>query len=75
MDFSPLSGARITELVLDATGVRSLGVLATGALGDWLGPREAAMVSMPALLAGSLLALHPGHVQVQRNQVGFFGFG
>lgn len=37
----------------------SVGVLFTGALGDWLGPREAAMVSMPALLVGTLLALHP----------------
>lgn len=43
-----------------AWAVGSLGVLITGALGDWLGPREAAMVSMPALLAGTLLALHPG---------------
>lgn len=43
-----------------AWAVGSLGVLGTGALGDWLGPREAAMVSMPALLAGTLLALHPG---------------
>jgi FSR family fosmidomycin resistance protein-like MFS transporter len=42
-----------------AWGVGSLGVLVTGALGDWIGPREAAMVSMPALLLGTALALHP----------------
>lgn len=43
-----------------AWALGSLGVLGTGALGDWIGPREAAMVSMPALLIGTLLALHPG---------------
>jgi predicted MFS family arabinose efflux permease len=37
----------------------SLGVLGTGAVGDWLGPREAAMLSMPVLLLGTLLALQP----------------
>ncbi|MFC1661410.1 MFS transporter [Gemmatimonadota bacterium] len=37
----------------------SLGVLGTGALGDWMGPQVAAMVSMPALLLGTLFALHP----------------
>jgi predicted MFS family arabinose efflux permease len=42
-----------------AWAVGSLGVLGTGILGDWIGPREAAMVSMPALLVGTLLALHP----------------
>jgi predicted MFS family arabinose efflux permease len=42
-----------------AWAIGSLGVLITGALGDWIGPREAAMVSMPALLVGTLLALHP----------------
>jgi FSR family fosmidomycin resistance protein-like MFS transporter len=42
-----------------AWAVGSVGVLLTGALGDWIGPREAAMVSMPALLGGTLLALHP----------------
>jgi FSR family fosmidomycin resistance protein-like MFS transporter len=42
-----------------AWGVGSLGVLVTGALGDWIGPRGAAMVSMPALLIGTALALHP----------------
>jgi FSR family fosmidomycin resistance protein-like MFS transporter len=40
-----------------AWGIGSLGVLGTGALGDWIGPREAAMVSMPALLIGTVLAL------------------
>jgi FSR family fosmidomycin resistance protein-like MFS transporter len=55
-------GAAVSSGIVMGLGwaVGSLGVLATGALGDWLGPREAAMVSMPALLAGSLLALHPG---------------
>lgn len=42
-----------------AWAVGSLGVLGTGALGDWIGPREAAMVSMPALLVGTVLALQP----------------
>jgi FSR family fosmidomycin resistance protein-like MFS transporter len=42
-----------------AWAMGSLAVLGTGALGDWIGPREAAMVSMPALLLGTLLALHP----------------
>jgi FSR family fosmidomycin resistance protein-like MFS transporter len=42
-----------------AWGMGSLGVLITGALGDWIGPREAAMVSMPALLLGTAMALHP----------------
>jgi MFS transporter, FSR family, fosmidomycin resistance protein len=37
----------------------SMGVLGTGAMGDWLGPREAAMVSMPVLLLGTFLALQP----------------
>lgn len=43
-----------------AWAVGSLGVLGTGALGDWIGPREAAMISMPALLLGTILALNPG---------------
>jgi FSR family fosmidomycin resistance protein-like MFS transporter len=42
-----------------AWAVGSLAVLGTGVLGDWIGPREAAMVSMPALLLGTLLALQP----------------
>lgn len=37
----------------------SIGVLGTGALGDWLGPRPAAMISVPVLLAGTMMALHP----------------
>jgi FSR family fosmidomycin resistance protein-like MFS transporter len=37
----------------------SVGVLGTGALADVVGPQTAAMVSMPALLLGTLLALHP----------------
>jgi len=43
-----------------AWAVGSVGILGTGALGDWIGPRMAAMVSMPALLLGTALALHPG---------------
>jgi len=42
-----------------AWALGSVGVLGTGALGDWIGPREAAMFSMPVLLMGTLLALHP----------------
>ena len=42
-----------------AWGAGSICVLGTGALADWIGPREAAMVSMPALLIGTALALHP----------------
>ncbi|MFW6080097.1 MAG: MFS transporter [Gemmatimonadota bacterium] len=37
----------------------SIGVLATGALGDLVGARAAALASVPLLLIGSLLALHP----------------
>ena len=40
-----------------ATG--SVGVLATGILGDVLGARAAALVSVPVLLAGTALAFHP----------------
>jgi FSR family fosmidomycin resistance protein-like MFS transporter len=54
----PQSAAVGTGIVMGlAWGVGSLGVLVTGALGDWIGPREAAMVSMPALLLGTVLAL------------------
>jgi FSR family fosmidomycin resistance protein-like MFS transporter len=56
----PDSAAVSSGIVMGlAWGVGSLGVLGTGALGDWIGPREAAMVSMPALLLGTALALHP----------------
>lgn len=56
----PDSAAVSSGIVMGlAWGVGSLGVLVTGALGDWIGPREAAMVSMPALLLGTALALHP----------------
>jgi FSR family fosmidomycin resistance protein-like MFS transporter len=56
----PASAAVSSGIVMGlAWGVGSLGVLVTGALGDWIGPREAAMVSMPALLIGTALALHP----------------
>lgn len=37
----------------------SLAVVGTGALGDWIGPRPAALASVPALLLGTLMALHP----------------
>ena len=47
--------------------VGSVGVLLTGALGDWIGPREAAMVSMPALLIGTVLALNPRLREGNRN--------
>jgi FSR family fosmidomycin resistance protein-like MFS transporter len=54
----PQSTAVGTGIVMGlAWAVGSLGVLVTGALGDWIGPREAAMVSMPALLFGTFLAL------------------
>ena len=54
-------GAAVSSGIVMGLGwaVGSMGVLVTGALGDWIGPREAAMVSMPALLAGTLMALHP----------------
>ena len=56
----PDSAAVSSGIVMGlAWGVGSLGVLGTGALGDWIGPREAAMVSMPALLIGTALALQP----------------
>ncbi len=40
-----------------ATG--SVGVLATGVLGDHLGARAATLLSMPVLIVGTALALHP----------------
>lgn len=40
-----------------ATG--SVGVLATGALADVVGPRAASMATMPVLVGGILLAAHP----------------
>jgi hypothetical protein len=54
-------GAAVSSGIVMGLGwaIGSLGVLVTGAMGDWIGPREAAMVSMPALLLGTLLALHP----------------
>lgn len=54
-------GAAVSSGIVMGLGwaIGSLGVLMTGALGDWIGPREAAMVSMPMLLVGTLLALHP----------------
>ncbi len=54
-------GAAVSSGIVMGLGwaIGSLGVLMTGALGDWLGPREAAMMSMPVLLGGTLLALHP----------------
>jgi hypothetical protein len=38
----------------------SLGVLATGVLGDAIGARGAALVSTPVILAATVLALQPG---------------
>ncbi len=54
-------GAAVSSGIVMGLGwaMGSMGVLVTGALADWIGPREAAMVSMPALLLGTLLALHP----------------
>jgi FSR family fosmidomycin resistance protein-like MFS transporter len=40
-----------------ATG--SVGVLATGVLGDMVGARSAALICMPAVLVATALALHP----------------
>src|SRR5690606_21587215 len=57
-------GASIAMGLAWATG--SVFVLGTGALGDVLGPRDAALVVMPAILVGTALALHPalrGHRQ------------
>lgn len=59
------------EIIPEGTGVGSgiamglawaagsVGVLGTGVLGDWLGPRPAAMFSVPVLLLGTVMALHP----------------
>jgi predicted MFS family arabinose efflux permease len=54
-------GAAVSSGIVMGLGwaIGSVGVLFTGALGDWIGPQEAAMVSMPALLIGTFLALHP----------------
>lgn len=43
-----------------AWAVGSMGVLGTGILGDHVGPRNAALLSFPLILLGTLLALHPG---------------
>ena len=37
----------------------AVGVLGTGVLGDMIGARDAALVSIPALFLGTALALHP----------------
>lgn len=37
----------------------SLGIIGTGVLGDAIGPRGAALASMPAMLVATLIALHP----------------
>lgn len=42
-----------------AWAVGSLGVLGAGVLADAIGPRPAALLCMPAILAAALLALHP----------------
>jgi len=42
-----------------AWAVGSVGVLGTGVLGDLLGARAAALVSIPVLFAGTALAFHP----------------
>jgi len=64
----PDSAAVSSGIVMGlAWGVGSVGVLLTGALGDWIGPREAAMVSMPALLIGTVLALNPRLREGNRN--------
>ncbi|MEE8147945.1 MAG: MFS transporter [Longimicrobiales bacterium] len=42
-----------------AWALGSVGVLGTGILGDLVGPRSAALLSVPVLLIGTLLALHP----------------
>ena len=59
-ELSPDSAAVGSAIVMGlAWAAGSLGVLGTGALADWIGPQPAAMVSMPALLLGTALALHP----------------
>lgn len=72
MAMMPSIVVKAQEIIPDGTSVSSgivmglawalgsVGVLGTGALGDWIGPREAAMLSMPVLLFGTLLALQPG---------------
>lgn len=50
-------GSSIAMGLAWATG--SIFVLGTGALGDAVGPRAAALVVMPAILIGTALALHP----------------
>jgi FSR family fosmidomycin resistance protein-like MFS transporter len=64
----PDSAAVSSGIVMGlAWGVGSLGVLGTGALGDWIGPRGAAMVSMPVLLLGTVLALQKPLREGKRN--------
>ncbi len=48
----------------------TVGVLGTGVLGDMIGARDAALVSIPALFLGTALALHPtlrAHRQARRS--------
>lgn len=47
---------------------QGLGVLGTGAAGDWLETPEAAMVSKPILLFGTLLALPPRPRETDRQE-------
>ena len=42
-----------------AWAVGSIGVIAFGFLGDGIGPRPAAIVSLPLLIVGTVLAFHP----------------
>jgi FSR family fosmidomycin resistance protein-like MFS transporter len=62
-------GSSIAMGLAWATG--SVFVLGTGALGDAVGPRAAALVVMPAVLIGTALALHPALRDHRRPVAGF----
>jgi len=71
----PRGAAAISGIVMGlAWAAGSLGVLGTGILGDHVGARSASLLSMPLLLVGTLLALHPslsaGHGGSEDDSVG-----
>lgn len=56
----PEGAATTSGIVMGlAWAVASVAMLGAGALGDVIGPRSAALACVPALLLGTVLALHP----------------
>ncbi len=60
VEMEPRSSGLAAGIVMGlAWAVGSVGVLGAGALGDAIGPRAAALVTMPVILGAAALALHP----------------